>query len=308
MSDRPSNLGRRARLAPAALLAVALLASACGKSTPAATSSSHPAAGPFGVTKDAAIAAEVPNAIASKGGVSVASDATYPPMESITPGTTTIVGADADLGHAIGTVLGLKFNFQNVTFGKILLGLKSGQYDLGMSSFTDEKSREKIVDFVDYFKAGTSFVVNASSSQSLSSLGQICSMTVAVESGTTEQSDATSQDKKCKAAGKKAVTVLAYPTQTQANLALSSGRAQVMMADTPPAAYQVKLSHGKFKLEGAYGVAPYGIAIPKGSGMAKPIQDAINKLIADGVYQKILAKSGLSSGAITSATVNHAVF
>ncbi len=312
MGNRRSGWGWRAGLAPAALMAVALLASACGSgssSAPAPTSSSSAAAaGAFGATKDAAIAAEVPKSIASTGSVTVATDATYPPMESITPGTTTIIGMDPDLGQAIGTVLGIKFNFQNVTFNKILLGLKAGQYDLGMSSFTDEKTREQTADFVDYFKAGTSFVTRSDSSLSLTSLTQICGMTVAVESGTTEQSDASGQSNKCTAAGKKAVTVLAYPTQTQANLTLSAGRAQVMMADTPVAAYQVKLSNGKFKLEGSYGVAPYGIAIPKNSGMVKPIQDAINKLIATGVYQKILARWGLQSGAITQATVNQAVF
>ena len=312
MGNRHSSWGWRVRLAPAALIAVALLASACGSSSsttaPSASSSSAAAAGPFGATKDAALAAEVPKSIGSAGSVTVASDATYPPMESIAPGTTTIIGMDPDLGHAIGAVLGINFNFQNVTFNKILLGLKSGQYDLGMSSFTDEKSREQTVDFVDYFKAGTSFVVSSGSPLNLTSLDQICGMTVAVESGTTEQSDASGQSKKCTAAGKNAVTVLAYPTQTQANLALTAGRAQVMMADTPVAAYQVKLSNGKFKLEGAYGVAPYGIAIPKNSGMAKPIMDAVNKLIAAGVYQKIMAKWGLQSGAITTATINQAVF
>jgi polar amino acid transport system substrate-binding protein len=310
--NRCGRVIKRAGFAPAALTAAALLVSACGSGTSTSTSTTTPssaaAAGAFGATKDAALAAEVPKSMASTGSVSVASDATYPPMESITPGTTTIIGMDPDLGHAIGTVLGLKFDFQNVTFNKILLGLKSGQYDLGMSAFTDEKSREQTVDFVDYFKAGTSFVVRSDSSLNLTSLDQICGMTVAVESGTTEQSDASAQSKKCTGAGKKAVSVLAYPTQTQANLTLSAGRAQVMMADTPVAAYQVKLSNGKFKLEGAYGVAPYGIAIPKNSGMAKPIQDAINKLIATGVYQKITAKWGLQSGAITQATINQAVF
>ena len=314
MGDRRSGWGWRVRLAPVALIAVALLASACGSSSsssaPSASGSSSAsstaAAGPFGAAKDATIAAEVPASIASAGSVTVASDATYPPNESVAPGTTTIVGMDPDLGSAIGAVLGIKFNFQNVTFNKILLGLKAGQYDLGMSSFTDSKEREQTVDFVDYFKAGTSFVVSSGSSLNLTSLDQICGMTVAVESGTTEQSDAAGQSKKCTAAGKKAVTVLAYPTQTQANLTLSAGRAQVMMADTPVAAYQVKLSNGKFKLEGAYGVAPYGIAIPKNNGMAKPIMDAINKLIATGVYGKIMAKWGLQEGAVTTATINQA--
>ena len=239
--------------------------------------------------------------------MSVASDATYPPMESITPGTTNIVGADVDLGHAIGTELGIPFNFQNVTFDKILLGLSAGQYDLGMSAFTDSKEREKTVDFVDYMKAGTSFVTPASGTVSLSSLDQICGLTVAVESGTTEQSDAQGQSKKCTSAGNKAVTVLAFPTQSQANLALSAGRAQAMMADTPVAGYQVQLSNGKFKLGGAYGVAPYGIAIPKNSGMVQPIQGALQKLIASGVYAKILQKWGLTTGAVSTATVNGAI-
>ena len=44
------------------------------------------------------------------------------------------------------------------------------------------------------------------------------------------------------------------------------------MADSPVADYQVKKSNGQFKLTGqTYGTAPYGIAIPKGSGMAKPV-------------------------------------
>jgi polar amino acid transport system substrate-binding protein len=312
MSLRSVSFRRRVGLGPTALLAAALLAAALAVSACSSGSSSTPGStgggGPFGAKKDAAIAAEVPKAIASKGSLTVATDATYPPMESTTPGSSAIVGADADLGHAIGTVLGLNFNFQNVTFNKILLGLKAGQYDLGMSSFTDEKVREQTVDFVDYFQAGTSFVVRSDSTLSLTSLSQICGKTVSVESGTTEQSDATTQSKKCTSGGQKPVTVLAYPAQTQANLALSDGRADVMMADSPVAAYQVKLAGSKFKLEGSYGVAPYGIAIPKNSGLAKPIQAAVNKLISDGVYQKILTNWGLQSGAISTAKINGAIF
>ena len=293
---------------------LAMAAAACGATTPTGGgtpsgggSSPTSPAGAFGVVRDPAIAAEVPAAIRSKGSVTVASDATYPPVEFVTPGTTTVVGMDPDLGHAIGAVLGIQFNFVNVTFDKILLGLKGGQYDIGMSAFTDTKARENTVDFVDYFQAGTSFVVPAGSSLNLTSLSQICGLTVSVEGGTTEQSDATTQSKACTKDGKKAVNVLVFPTQTGANLALSTGRAQVMMADTPVAAYQVKLSNGKFKLEGAYGVAPYGIAVPKGSGMAQPILDALKKLIAEGIYTKILAKWGTSSGAITTPAINGAI-
>ncbi len=102
--------------------------------------------------------------------------------------------------------------------------------------------------------------------------------------------------------------MLAYPTQSAANLALSSGRAQVSMADSPVAAYQVKQSAGKFKLTGdTYGTAPYGIAVPKADGtLDKAILAALKDLIANGKYKSILAKWGLQTGADTKPALNGA--
>ena len=55
-------------------------------------------------------------------------------------------------------------------------------------------------------------------------------------------------------------------------------------------------------------MAPYGIAVPKNSGLLKPVQDAVNKLISDGIYMKILTEWGEQSGAVSSATTNGAIF
>ena len=151
---------------------------------------------------------------------------------------------------AIGGLMGLKVSVQNQTFDSIIPGLAAGKYDVGASSFTDTKEREKTVDFVDYFTAGESFYTKATGGTTISSLADLCGKTVAVEKGTTEQDDATAQSAKCKAAGKPGVTVLAFPDQNGANLALSSGRAQLGFADSPVAAYQVKQSNGQFKLVG----------------------------------------------------------
>jgi polar amino acid transport system substrate-binding protein len=61
---------------------------------------------------------------------------------------------------ALGAVMGLKVKVVNATFDSIIPGLAAGKYDLGASSFTDTKMREKQVDFVDYFTAGESFYTN----------------------------------------------------------------------------------------------------------------------------------------------------
>lgn len=296
---------------PLALIAVAvLLVTGCGgggkttTSTPPATTTGTTASG-----VNSKIAAEVPAAIKSKGTLTVAADATYAPNEFIGTDGKTVEGMSPDLGHALGAVMGLKVKFVNAGFDTIIPGLSSGKYDLGISSFTDTKEREQVVDFVTYFSAGTSFYVKASGGPTINSLADLCGHSVAVERGTTQAADSTAQSKKCKSAGKASVAVHVYPDQNAANLAVSSGRGEVGMADTPVAAYIVEKSNGQFKLSGkSYNTAPYGIAIPKANGMAKPVLDALKELMASGKYKKIMAKWGLQAGEISNPTINGAIF
>jgi polar amino acid transport system substrate-binding protein len=258
--------------------------------------------------RNARVAAEVPAKIRANGTLTVAADATYAPNEFVGGNGHTVVGMDPDLANALGRVLGLKVRVVNATFDTIIPGLAAGKYNLGMSSFTDTKAREKVVQFVDYFSAGTSFYVESHGGPKIESLASLCGHTVAVERGTTQAADATTQSHRCTAAGKPKASVLVFPDQNAANLALASGRAQVGMADSPVAAYIVKTSRGKLALTGkAYDTAPYGIAIPKGSGMTRPIRDALNVLMADGTYKSILAKWGVESGAIAHARIDGAI-
>jgi polar amino acid transport system substrate-binding protein len=249
----------------------------------------------------------VPASVKSSGTLTIALDATYAPDEFIAPDGSTIVGMDADLSTAISQVLGLKPKLINATFDTIIPGIQSGKYDMGASSFTDTIARQKVVDFVDYFTAGEGFYVKSGSPLAFNGLTSLCGHTVSVESGTTEQTDAQTQAKACTKSGKPNVTVLAFGNQSQANLAVSSGRADVGFADSQVAGYIVATSNGVFQNSGtAFAVAPYGLALPKGNGMATPVQGAINLLIANGVYTQILTKWGVQSGAVTSSVLNGA--
>jgi polar amino acid transport system substrate-binding protein len=283
-------------------LAVLVLAG-CGSSSSTTTASTTTASS----AGNAAIAAKVPAAIKSKGTLNVATEAQYAPNEFIGPNGHTVIGMDADLMQALGEVMGLKVNMVNSNFETIIPGLAAGRYDLGASSFTDTKEREKTVDFVDYFKAGISFYAKTGVNPGVKTVADLCGKTVAVEKGTTEQEEATKQSATCTKGGKKAVTVLSFPGQNPVNLAVSSGRAELGMADSPVVAYQVKQSNGAFKLIGeSYGFAPYGIAVPKTSGMTTPILEALKVLMANGKYLQILTKWGIQSGAITTPAINGA--
>jgi len=287
-------------LALAAALALAI--GGCGSDSSSSSSSSKPTKA---AKKDPKIAAQVPAAYKNKT-LKVASDASYPPNEFIKPGSTDeVVGMDPDLIKALGQVMGLNVQVKNATFDGIIPGIAAKKYDVGASSFTDNKEREKTVDFVTYLSAGTAFYVKAQGGPNIGGLADLCGHKVAVEKGTTQQTDAEGQSKKCGSKG--AVKVLTFPDQNGANLAISSGRADVGMGDSPVIAYQVKKSSGQFKLVGkVYGTAPYGLALPKNGGLDKPVLAALKKLMADGTYVSILKKWSIQAGAIKNPTINGA--
>jgi polar amino acid transport system substrate-binding protein len=268
-----------------ATLTSLLMVAAAGTGTAGATASS------------AASGIKVPAKYAS--GLTVAVDATYPPDEFVQNGK--IVGFDADLAVALSKAMGVKWTLVDATFDTIIPGLLDGKYEVGNSSFTDTKSREQQVDFVDYFKAGEGFYENANSTKKFNGLKSLCGHSVAVEAGTTEAIDANAQKKLCN------VNVLTYSDQNQANLAVSDGRADVGFADSQVAAYIVHLSNGQFKLIGTpFSTAPYGFIVPKNSGLAKPLLAAVKAIMANGQYKKILDKWGVEQGAITNPQINGA--
>lgn len=291
----------------------AAASSTAAASTPAAASASAPAAASAPAPASSAAAADpaslVPAAIKSAGTITIATDASYAPNEYFDTDGKTIIGLDVDLGNAIAGKLGLKATFQNVTFDAIIPALTAGKYTIGMSSFTDNKDREATVDFVDYFSAGETLFVPAGNPKSVTGPDlTLCGLTIAVEKGTTEEKEIPDLSKACTTAGKPAITALSTDDQNAANLALTSGRAQVGSADSPISDYAVKQSNGALVLAGkSYEVAPYGIAIPKTAGtLDKAIQAAVAAMIADGSYKTILDKWGATDGAITAATINGA--
>jgi polar amino acid transport system substrate-binding protein len=259
------------------------------------------------VQKDEALAKLVPSDIASDGKIVVGSDASYAPNEFVDTDGTTIIGMDVDLGKAIGQKLGLEVEFQNSAFDGILPGIAAKKYDLGMSSFTDNADREKVVDMVTYFSAGTKLATLKANPDGLN-LDELCGKTISVQRGTVQVDDLTARSDKCTAAGKPGITQQPFQAQTDVTLALTGKRAQGMLADSPVVDYAIAQTNGQLEAVGeAYDTAPYGIAVPKDQGdYAKAIQGAVQALMTDGTYKAILDKWSVSGGAITTSKINGA--
>jgi polar amino acid transport system substrate-binding protein len=302
------RLGRSAGLAAGVALLAAVAACGGGSSggtTSSSASGSGSASSAPSISKDDAVAKLLPASVSSKGTITIGSDASYAPSEFVDTDGKTVVGFDVDLAKALGQVLGVKVNVQNAPFGTIIEGVKSGKFDLGVSSFTINPDRVKQVDMVSYYSAGTSWAVPQGNPAGVTP-DNACGKKVAVQKDTVQVDDVTARSKKCTAAGKPAITIEQFTLQSDVTSAVVTGKDDAELADSPVIAYAIKQTGGKLQQVGdIYDSAPYGIVVPKNSGdYAKAIQGAVQKLIDSGAYQTILKKWGVEGGAIKTSAIN----
>ncbi|KUH37295.1 MULTISPECIES: ABC transporter substrate-binding protein [Streptomyces] len=309
---------RTSRTAAVAATAVAgaMLLSACGDQTQSGASD--------GATKGttvstAPLADKLPQSIRDKGVIKVGSDIAYAPVEFKDAAGKT-VGIDPDLAAAMGKQLGVTFQFENGTFDTLITGLRSKRYDIAMSAMTDTKDRQqgidsetgkKVgegVDFVDYFNAGVSVYTKKGVDKGIKTWADLCGKKIVVQRGTVSEDLAKAESKKCVDGKKPAITIEAFDTDQQAQTRLRAGGADAGSSDFPVAAYTVKTSGGgkDFQIVGEQvEAAPYGIAVAKNNTQLRDaIKAAMDAVIANGEYKKVLEKWGVAQGAVTEAKIN----
>lgn len=258
--------------------------------------------------KNEDLAALVPSDIGSDGKLVIGTNAEDAPNEFIDEDGTTIIGVSPDLGDAIGDILGLETEWINAPFDAIIPGLQSGKYEVGMAAFSDTPEREKIVDFVTYYNTGTQWAVQAGNPKNITP-DSACGSTVGSEVGNTQLDDAEAKSEACVAAGQDPIEVQAFQSHTDAVAALVSGRIDAWLTDATVVGYAVDHSNGKLEIADPtpYDTVPIGIALPKDAGdFAKAVQGAVQELIDNGTYAKILDEWGISSVAIDEAVINGA--
>lgn len=291
----------RGWLALIGAVAVTLSMAACGNS-----SSSGGGTPAVATSVDSALAAKVPAAVKSAGTIIVGSDSTYAPNEFLDTDGKTIIGFDVDLFNAVAGKLGLKTDWRTAKFDDIIPGVGSGKYHIGISSLTVNPERLKQATMVSYFSAGTQWATKTGASVDPENA---CGKKVAVQTATVQVDDATARSKKCTDAGKPAITIDQYQAQSDATSAVVSGKDEAMLADSPVCAYAVKQTNGQLALAGGiYDSAPYGYVLPKDqTEFGAAIAAAVQALILDGSYKKILDKWGVTAGAIATPAVNPTV-
>ena len=256
------------------------------------------------VQKDDDIAKLLPDYVTKDGKLTIGMDTSYAPAEFLAEDGKTPVGFDVDIAKALAQVFGLEADPETANFDSIIPSVGS-KYDIGISSFTVTKERLEAVDFVSHFDAGSAWAVKKGNPNKIDT-SDLCGKKVAVQTATMQETAANKMAKQCKADGKAEMDVISSKLQTDVTTNVVTGKADVFYADSPVAGYAISQTDGQLEALGdVEGVAKQGIAVKKGNTqLAEAVQKAVQKLMDDGTYMKILKHWGVESGALDKAEIN----
>ena len=293
-----SRRGLRAALALSATAAFAL--TGCTTNTEGPQDSGEPR-NEVSLEADEQIAALVPAEIRDKGVIVIGTNPPYAPNEFKNENGE-IVGFDIDVMTAVAQIMGLRAEFRESDFDRIIPAIEGGTMDMGASSFTVNDERLRTVDFVTYFEAGIQW---ASAAGSDVDPDDACGLSVAVQQTTvSDQEDVPARSEACVAAGKPPIEKVQFDSQDEASTAVALGKVDAMSADSPITAYAVKQSEGKMQLAGdVFDAAPYGWPVRKGSELTAALEAAADKLIETGDFEKIAQNWGVEDGMIDDAEI-----
>ncbi len=228
--------------------------------------------------------ATVSSVFAAEKVITVATDATWPPMEMVDQNKN-IIGFDIDFLNAVAEEAGFKVKYQNTAWDGIFAGIAAGKYDAIISSVTITDERKKTMDFsVPYINAGQILIVPKSSNAVV--LADLKGQNVGAQIGTTGSFEVKKVE---------GVTLRTYDEIGLAFEDMAAGRIVGVVCDTPVAAdYALQRDEykDKFKIVGEpFTEEYYGVVVKKGD---KELLDLVNKGIkavqAKGIDKKLEAK------------------
>lgn len=216
-------------------------------------------------------------------------------------------GQDVDIAEAVAKVLGVKLERQNASFETILPALRSGKFDFGTGNFGVTSARLKTIDFVTYINDGQGFAVrkgNTELGKKVSDLSRLCGRTVGIGAGTTFEATLRANKRACAKAGKKPYDVKVYSDNGALHTALQQGRIDAVMSTINGLRYQAAQPAARTTFLGEYHRLDVGFAFKKGSPLTKAFQAAVDKLIQNGTYHRILRKWGTTASALKTSRIN----
>ncbi len=208
----------------------------------------------------------------------VATEAAYPPFESVDK-QGTIVGFDIDLVRAVAEGAGYTVEFVDQPFDGLIPGLRQGRFDAAVSAMTITEARAKQVLFTDgYYDAGQVIAVR-DDNEKIKELKDLEGGVIAVQLGTTGHLQADEV---------KGATVKTFPSVEPAFLELLAGRCDAVINDDPTTLLYMREHEGLRIVGEPFTSEQYGIALPlESTNLRDKLNAALQALRDSGEYDRI---------------------
>jgi polar amino acid transport system substrate-binding protein len=252
---------------------------------------------------DAAVAL-LPDSVASRHTLRVAIPTNEPPTQFYSEGSRYMTGTNPDIARLIGKALNLDVDIEVVNFDSIIPGIAAGRYDMTVSSMTPTTTRMAVMDFVDYMQMGNAIVV-AKGAEPMTK-DTLCGKRVGVLTGSyqlTVNIPALNHD--CTATGKQPIQAGQFQDTRQAISALTSGRQDGVLADSPILEYATA-HNPAVEVSDTFEYTPVAVGVTKAPALVDAVAAALDSVVASDAYREVLGKYGVESAMITRARVNAA--
>ncbi|MFB6572450.1 ABC transporter substrate-binding protein [Streptomyces noursei] len=261
-------------------------------------------------TKDPRSAALVPARVRESGALRIGVGAeSSPPLSFYATDDKTLIGVEEDVATLVADTLGLAPRFEPLSWENLFVGLDSGKLDAVFSNVTVTEERKDKYDFATYRLDQLAMEAKKGSGWKVRGAADVAGKTVAVSSGTNQEKILVDWSKEDEAAGRKPVDIKYFQKASDVYLALQSGRIDGYFGPNPTAAYHVGVAGqteivGTFSGGGARLKGEIAATTRKDSGLVKAYAAALQKVIDDGRYAKVLARWGLSGEAVRTSRIN----
>jgi polar amino acid transport system substrate-binding protein len=232
-------------------------------------------------------------------GVNVAVFNDWPPDEFVESGE--LKGWSVDMAKAMSEKLGVEFKFTPTSFEVIIPGLVSKRFDAGFSSFGVTEERLKALDFIPQRREGTAYGSLKGKDFGIKDEKDLCGHGIAVLTGAWDyQYLKKKSDELC---GSKPIDLQQFTTENNAELAVASGRVEMVAAGSAKLRFLAKQT-GKYDVSDFMSNAVYDcIGVRKGDPLGPVLRDALQAMIDDGSYKAVMAKWGVDGAGMLDKAV-----
>ena len=231
----------------------------------------------------------------------------YPPITYKDPATNKLTGFDVDLGEAIAAELGVKVEWQEIQFAQMLPSLQTERVDTALAGMSDTSARREIVDFVDYMVSGTQFYTGARQSATIKTATDLCGKKVGGSRSTNNpQRIAEWSAVNCEGKGKPAIEVVGTEGSVDARNQLKTMRIDAAVQGNETLPYFQAMEPNTYVLLGDPLTEEItGLPVLKSKvELRDGIKAAMDNLVKNGTYAKLLEKYGLARNGVKDIKIN----